>query len=166
MHQEQNEITIRNESQRYYTISEAARSITIQREGRSIHPTRQAIYVAVIKGNLKATKRLSHHGKMTWMITPEDLEEYQNNKYSTDRRRINGELVFDKRQGRISVKYAADLLSQMLGYQITESSMYYKLRTGEIPCSRKGSTYIINETDLISYYQKLDLSYIKIDGIS
>lgn len=110
---------------------------------RFCHLTRQAIYVAVSKGSLKATKEGNH-----WTVTMKDLEEYRVNKYSRDKRKVNGELVFDLEKGQFSVLHVSKIMSHELKRPYPMQRIYYLIRSGKLPCFKKGCAWIITRDGL------------------
>ena len=111
--------------------------------------TRQAIYVAVKKGALKAEKVGN-----CWKITLKDLNEYRLNKYNRDKRMIDGELVFSLEKGEYSVQQVSKILSHEIKAPFPSQKVYYMVRTGKLPCLKKGSTYVILRKDLAEFVQR------------
>ena len=102
--------------------------------------TRQAIYVAIKQGKLKATK-----GATRWMINLDDLAEYRRQKYSRTKSMFDGELLFDNDKGFYSINQAA----KMLG--VPAQKIYYATRVGHMKAVRKGAAWVIHMNDLKQY---------------
>lgn len=117
-----------------FSITEAA---------RKYNRTRQAVYVAIKQKKMKATKI---DGK--WGIHVDDLEEYENNKYSREKSTYDGELLFDNDKGFFSINQTAKLLN------VPAQKIYYATRIGQLPASRKGSAWVINIEDIKIYKEK------------
>lgn len=114
-------------SKPFYNISALA---------QQIKQTRQAIYVAIKKGKLKASRKYGN-----WVITPKDYLEYQKNRFSrTFAKDHQGNFVY--RGSRYSVNQLADELG------ITQARLYYLLRIGKIDYTRHGSNYVIDVDDI------------------
>lgn len=119
---------------KYVSITEAA---TIN------NVTRQAIYIAIKLGKLKAQKE-----ETRWTIHVDDLEDYRNQKYSRSRSTYNGELIFDNKRGYFSVNQVA----KMLG--VPAQKIYYATRSGYMKADRKGAAWVIHADDIESYKQQ------------
>jgi hypothetical protein len=122
------------------------------------HITPQAVYSAIQKGQLKATKKrvLNKRGchLEQWTVLVKDLEEYRMSKYDRDKRIVDGEKLFDIEHDRWSVLHAAKTLSLMLGIPFTTQKMYYLLRVGKITAYKKGGAWIIKKEELLRIYQE------------
>lgn len=118
---------------------------------------RQAIYLAIRKGNLKGTRQLKKLSNGTtrklWVIKKEDVDAYRANKYSRDKRMHNGEKLFDIANDKWSVLHAAKALSAVLGYPYHTSRIYYLLRTGKLKGKKLGSAWVISRDALITIYE-------------
>lgn len=121
---------------------------------RFSHVGRQAVFVAIKKGQLKATKKMGTSGKMQWFIKRSDLDEYRANKYCRDKRVVDGEKLFDIENDRWSVLHASKTLSAMLGKPFPTAHIYYLLRTGKIRGMRKGGSWVISRDSLVDLYYK------------
>ena len=119
------------EKKKVLTISEAAVLNDV---------TRQAIYVAIKLNKLKAKKR-----NLRWQIKIEDLQEYQSHKYSRTKSRFDGELIFDPNKGYYSVNQVAKMLD------VPAQKIYYATRSGLLNAHRKGSAWVIQESDVKKY---------------
>lgn len=123
--------------------------LTISEAGDEAKVGRQAIYVAIKKGRLKAT--LVKH---RWLIDPADLEEYRLTKYSRENIKVDGQLVHDMDKGHFSVIKIALVLTEMLGERVSAQRVYYLINTGDLKASKRGSSWVIHKDDAISYYER------------
>ncbi|MCH9609628.1 MAG: EUO transcription factor [Chlamydiales bacterium] len=126
----QEEISSAGEERKVVSITEAARINNV---------TRQAIYVAIKQGKLKATKNTR------WEIDLKDLEEYRENKYSRTKSMFGGELLFDNNKGYFSVNQVARELG------VPAQKIYYATRTGMIKGARKGAAWVIHQEEVERY---------------
>lgn len=117
------------------------------------HVTRQAIYVAIIKGELVAKKR-HVNGREQWSITKADLDAYRASKYNSDKRKCAGKRVFDLSENRWSVLHAHKVLSQMLGRPYPAHHIYYLLRIGQLKGSKLGGSWIVTKESLLELYEQ------------
>lgn len=111
--------------------------------------TRQAYYVALKQGRLKATQI-----KRKWYVTKEDLDEYRGNKYNRDLRKQDGEFVFDMEKGHFSVPQICKILSASLKRPYAINHLYYLVRTGQIKAFRKGYAWVIHKDEAIALLEK------------
>ena len=114
--------------------------LTITEAARINGVTRQAIYVAIKQGKLKAQKEFNR-----WTIRLEDLEEYRRTKYSRSKSMHNGELIFDHNKGYYSVNQAAKVL------KVPAQKIYYATRIGLLKATRKGAAWVIHMDDIKEY---------------
>lgn len=119
--------------------------ISITEAARRNKVTRQAIYVAIKKGHLKALK---DDRDKRWKIHVNDLESYANQKYSRKKSLHNGELVFNPDEGAYSVNDVA----KMLG--VPPQKVYYATRIGLLKAHRKGAAWVVNIEDLKAYAEQ------------
>lgn len=117
----------------FYTVSQAAKAHNV---------TRQAIYVAISKGNLKSLIIGRHH-----YVDEQSLDEYKRKKYSRRKSIYNGSLLFG--EDEISVREAA----KQTGIPIQR--IYYVIRCKKIPFIRKRMSYILKKSDLVEYKKVL-----------
>ncbi len=117
--------------------------VSITEAARINNVTRQAIYVAIKQGKLKARKESTR-----WTINLADLEEYRKNKYSRSKSTFNGELLFDNEKGYYSVNQVANKLG------VPAQKIYYATRIGLLKAHRKGAAWVIHEGDLKEYQEK------------
>lgn len=108
--------------------------------------TRQAIYVAIKLGKLKASKDGSR-----WKIDVKDLIDYRKHKYSRAKSIHRGELIFDPKKGRFSVNQVAKIL------KVPAQKIYYATRIGLLKATRKGAAWVIDRK-FVEDYQK---NYLK-----
>lgn len=118
------------------------RAVSITEAARINDVTRQAIYVAIKQGKLRATKDTTR-----WTIFLQDLEDYRKQKYSRTKSMFAGELLFDNGKGFYSVNQAA----KMLG--VPAQKIYYATRVGLLKASRKGAAWVIHLEDIKGYQE-------------
>ena len=106
-----------DENNSYVSITEAAKINKV---------TRQAIYIAIKLGKLKAKKESTR-----WTIHVDDLEEYRKQKYSRSKSTFEGELLFDNNRGYFSVNQVARML------KVPAQKIYYATRIGYMKLREK-----------------------------
>lgn len=121
--------------------------------GRYARVGAQAIYNAIKKGSLKATKKPGNF-RNHWTILRKDLDEYRARKYSTDKISRGGEKVFDIENGSWSVFHAAKVLSEMLGRHFPTVTLYNWLHIGKLRATKKGHYWIISKEEVVRIYEK------------
>lgn len=114
--------------------------VSITEAARLNNVTRQAIYVAIKLGKLKASKTGTR-----WMIRVQDLKDYNESKYSRTKSMHNGELVFNNDQGFYSVNQVAKMLD------VPAQKIYYATRIGQLKASRKGAAWVMHISDINAY---------------
>ena len=114
--------------------------VSITEAARINNVTRQAIYVAIKQGKLKATK-----GATRWMIDLDDLAEYRRQKYSRTKSMYEGELLFNNDKGFYSINQAAKKLG------VPAQKIYYATRVGHMKAVRKGAAWVIHINDIKQY---------------
>ena len=119
------------------------RIVSITEAAKINNVTRQAIYVAIKLGKLKARKVASR-----WTINLDDLEDYRRQKYSRAKSMFDGELLFDNHAGFYSVNQVARMLS------VPAQKIYYATRVGMLKASRKGAAWVIHIDDVNEYREK------------
>lgn len=102
--------------------------------------TKQAVYLALRKHAIPTHKI---HGR--WKITQEQLEHYKKNKYNRALSKFNGELIFDKEKGYLSVQEAAKLLNCSIQH------IYYVCRINKLKNHRVRRAWVIHQDDLENY---------------
>lgn len=120
-----------SEGDRYVSITEAAKINKV---------TRQAIYIAIKLGKLRAKKESTR-----WTINLNDLEEYRKQKYSRSKSVFDGELIFDNNKGYFSVNQVAKML------EVPAQKIYYATRIGYMKAIRKGAAWVIHSDDIEAY---------------
>jgi len=104
--------------------------------------TKQALYVASRKNRLKIIKK-----NKRIFVTQKSLNDYRINKYNSDYRKSNGELIFDLSKGHFSIHQVLKALAEKLPNPFPKQRLYYLLRTGQIAGFRKGKAWIIMKED-------------------
>jgi len=117
------------------------------------HVERQAIYVAIKKGQLKAEKRIIKNVPH-WIIQKEDIDTYRASKYNREKRVWEGEKLFDIENDKWSVLHASKVLSAMLPHPVPPAHLYYLLRIGALRAMKKGNSWVIKREDLVALYFK------------
>lgn len=108
------------------------------------HVMRQAIFVAIKKGRLKATKVRGR-----WVIRRGDYDAYRADKYNRDIAKIGDEYVFDAEKGHFSLRQIAKVFSVTIGVPYSVQRLYYLVRTGQLPAFRKGVSWVVLKEDAI-----------------
>ncbi len=116
--------------------------VSITEAAKLNNVTRQAIYVAIKLNKLRATKETTR-----WTINLEDLEHYQNEKYSRTKSIFDGELLFDNQKGFFSVSQVAEMLN------VPAQKIYYATRIGQLKAHRKGAAWVIHVDDVKNYQE-------------
>jgi len=125
-----------------YAASSGKKSVSITEAAKINNVTRQAVYVAIKQGKLKASKDATR-----WTIDLEDLENYRKQKYSRSKSMFNGELLFDNQKGFYSINQVA----KMLG--VPAQKIYYATRVGLMKALRKGAAWVIHLSDVKAYQE-------------
>ncbi len=125
---------------------EGGKHVSITEAARINNVTRQAIYIAIKLGKLKARKESTR-----WTIDLNDLEAYRAQKYSRAKSTFDGELIFDNQKGYFSVNQVAKML------QVPAQKVYYATRIGYMKAQRRGAAWVIH-TDDIEEYKKNHLT--------
>jgi len=133
-----NQLGGENQTEHYFP--EEAQYVSITEAAHINNVTRQAIYVAIKQGKLKATKKTTR-----WKIHLRDLENYRRNKYSRSKSTFDGELLYDNEKGYYSINQAA----KMLG--VPAQKIYYATRIGQLKAVRKGAAWVVQLEDVKSY---------------
>lgn len=120
----------------------ASHLVSITEAAKINNVTRQAIYVAIKQGKLKAHK---DETTTRWMIDSRDLQKYRDEKYSRKKSMFNGELVFDNHKGFYSVNQTAEILG------VPSQKIYYATRVGHLKATRKGAAWVIHTNDVNEY---------------
>src|SRR3989304_2423382 len=122
------------------TSPQERKIVSITEAARINNVTRQAIYVAIKQGKLRATK-----GATRWTIALKDLEDYRRNKYSRTKSTYEGELLFDNEKGFYSINQTAKLLN------VPAQKVYYATRVGHLKAIRKGAAWVVHQDDIKAY---------------
>lgn len=117
--------------------------VSITEAARINGVTRQAIYVAIKQGKLKARKESTR-----WTITLEDLKKYRSERYSRKKSMFEGELLFDNDKGYYSVGQAAEMLG------VAAQKIYYATRIGMLKAHRKGAAWVLHIDDINEFKEK------------
>lgn len=126
------------------------KELTIAEAAQHYQITRQAIYVAIKQGKLKAQKQQAH-----WTVDVHEIERYRQNRYSREFSRKDGQLLFNKEEGIYSVQQTAQML------QVPVQTIYYAARSGYLKAQRKGATWVIHIADIEQYKQRYLLPHIQ-----
>ncbi len=119
-----------------------SKKISLTQAANSCHVTRQAIYIAIKKGRLKAAK-VGHR----WFLSTADLEDYRASKYRRDLREIDGVKVFDLEAGSYSVLYVARAFGEVLQCHYPLQRIYYLLRIGTLAGEKRGGQWVIRREE-------------------
>ena len=125
-----------NTKREWYTLSEIA---THSERGR------QAVYIAIVTGKLKA-KKIDNR----WVIKMSDFDDFKSRKYQRWIKKPDGQNLFDG-ENFFSLPQVIEIFSLKLGCKYSYSQMYYKVQTGQLKASRQGATWIIKKEDLQKY---------------
>ncbi len=138
-----NQFSMPEEEKHVIQVADSERKIvSITEAARINNVTRQAIYVAIKQRKLKAQKDATR-----WVIHVDDLAEYRKNKYSREKSKFNGELLFDNAKGYYSVNQVAKML------HVPAQKIYYATRVGHMKATRKGAAWVIHEDEVKQYQQ-------------
>lgn len=118
--------------------------LSISEISRKCRVTRQAVYVAIKNGRLKAAQI-----NRIWFAHVDDIEAYRSSRYNREHSRINGEPIFDILSGYLSVNHIAKLFGE------TPQRIYYLLRTGQVPASKKGAAWVVNIEEMKKVYDQI-----------
>lgn len=105
----------------------------------------QALYLAIRLKKLKAYKSGDYY-----KIFLSDLDIYDKKKYSRESSLYDGELVFDEKNGQISVAKASVLTG------LPRQKLYHAMRTKNLPFILKGRFYVLHMDDLLKYHDDLE----------
>jgi predicted site-specific integrase-resolvase len=100
--------------------------------------TRQAVYLAIKKGKLKAYRDLDWF----FRVTEEAITEYKQNLFSRDKSKFNEGPLYDTEKGEYSLRKAAEYLG------IQYCSLYNHMKHERIKATRKGAAWIFHQSDL------------------
>jgi hypothetical protein len=88
------------------------------------------------------------------MVKKKDLNDYRENKYNRDFRKVEGEFVFDMDQGHFSINQIHKLFSKSQGKEYPKQRLYYLIRTGQLKAFRKGHALVIKQEDAQAFWDK------------
>jgi len=117
------------------------------------HVTRQAIFLAIKKKQLKA-ERNAIGGRIYWFIKRSDLDEYRSTKYNREKRMLEGEHIISLEKDKWSVLHAAKAIAHMLGRPYPAAHIYYLLRVGKLRGSKRGGMWVLSPTDIRALYRQ------------
>lgn len=122
------------------TNQDKGEALPIEELSYKYHVTRQAIYIALRKDKVpyhKINRRI--------FIYEKDYNDYRAFRYSREKSKFNGSLVYDPQQQELSIRQCAKLMG------VDQHKIYYLVYTGKIPCSRKGTAIVIKYDDCVNY---------------
>lgn len=108
---------------------------TVTQVAQKEYLTRQAVCLAIHKGSLRAKKFNGH-----WVINKSALKDWKKNKYSREKRVIDGKLLFS--EGNIDVKRSAEIK------KCSRQKIYYAIYKGYLKTQKLGNQHIIAIEDL------------------
>lgn len=123
---------------------------TLEECGNYGKVTRQAVYLAIRKNKLKATKV-----KGKWMISPKDYDEYRLNKFNRSSFKYNGEYIYDMDKGHFSVQQVCKIFTHTLKRPFSQNRLYYLLHAGKLKGFRKRAAWVICKEDAVALLDKL-----------
>lgn len=114
--------------------------LLVEEVAKMLGCTEQNIYKSIWKGCLRAIKYDGiRYVKREWVT--EWRSHYRSKQEST----FDGEKTFDRSKGELSVKDVSKILGKK------EQTIYYFVRSGQLPCVRKGSYVVIHKDDLKAF---------------
>lgn len=116
--------------------------LTVPQAAELTNVKRQAIYIAIAKGSLKAHKL----GKQ-WYISRSDLDYYRSHRYDRTYRSIGGIRLFDPTKGTMSIRQLCKRMREDLGCKYAYNRAYYAMQQGYLKSHKHGSSWIIKEED-------------------
>lgn len=117
--------------------------VSVSQAARLKCVTRQAVYLAIKCGRLKAYRTGER-----WKIFKTDLDAYEDQKWTRKASRNHGELIFDDRKGIISMEDA----SKMIG--VPRQKLYYAARIGLLVATRVKCSWVLKVEDLLRYEER------------
>jgi Helix-turn-helix domain len=119
----------------YVSVKEAARLKRV---------TREAIYLAIRLGRLKACcdgRRMK--------VSILDLNDYDASRWDHLRHsRFKEEKLLDKKNGYVSINDAAKAI------RVPMQKLYYAIRSGKIKATKRNSAWMVHVEDLLEYQRK------------
>lgn len=116
--------------------------LTISQLADYAHVKRQAVYLAMRKGGFTGIRK-----KGIYWVLRKDYDEYRLNKYSREKRQLNGEKIYDIPNGKLSTFYVARVMQEELGRIVPLQRIYYLLRQGSLKGHKIGGTWVIMAAD-------------------
>lgn len=123
-------------------------TLTIAQAALLSNVSKQAVYVALLSGRLKAYKSGSR-----WRIEKEDLWEYRRNLYSRMKSKYQGEYIYQPENGIISIRESGRIA------EMDYHKIYYFIRNGRLKASRKGCAWVIHRADLDEFIEAYNLGF-------
>ncbi len=100
------------------------------------HVTRQAIFLAIKKRNLKA-----HQEGRQWYIYERDIDEYRASKYNREKSKFNGQYLYSREKHEMSPRQCAKL------FGVEEQHIYYLVHVGKLEAEKRGYAIVIKYED-------------------
>lgn len=116
--------------------------INVKDAAEYMHVTLQAIYISIKKKKICATKI----GRK-WWLSKIELDNFRNNKYNRDLRKIEGEYIFDLDKGHFSLNQVCKIISDGLNRPYRIQRLYYFIRIGRLKAFKKGAAWVILKKD-------------------
>lgn len=116
--------------------------LTLTDAAEEMRSSRQAVYIAIRKGRLKAAQIHRH-----WWVRRGDLTEYRSMRYCRLYSTYQGEPLYDLEKGEFGPEHAAKYLG------VPKNKIYYLITKGELRVSRRGHHYILLK-DMLDEYAK------------
>jgi len=104
---------------------------------------RQAFWLALEKGRLKAVGKHVVKGRRQWMFKKSDIDEYRKTKYDRQYSVHNGDLKFCPEKNRWSVGQVSKYMS------VPANRIYYLVRSGQLKSYRVGTAIILKKEDFV-----------------
>lgn len=124
--------------------------LTITEAADYANVTRQSIWKSIREGLLKGEKRGSF-----WHTTTEAVDAYRENKYTRDRKIIDGERVFDIENGKLSTFQVCRILGEALKTPFSLQQVYYLIRIGKMKAHRRGGQWVIRQENVSLYLEEI-----------
>lgn len=114
--------------------------MTITQAAKVKNVTRQAIYLAIKQGRLKAYR----NGKLQ-KVSLQGLLAYESHKCSRLFSEFNGQKIYDDSKGLMSISTASTLTG------IGISRLYYAASVGHLKAEKKGCAWVVFLEDVIEF---------------
>lgn len=130
---------------------------TLAAAGKFLKICRQGVYIAVKLGRLKATRV----GR-TWHFEKADLIKYLEDKYDRKKKIFHGEPIIDHSKGEYTVMDIVLLFNSRIKRKTASGKekyydrqwLYHKMRSKQLPFTRRGILYIIKIQDAQLLYEQ------------